>query len=73
MNWMSLFAKNENITPEETREYINSKPPGSFQILDVRQPQEYAQAHIPGAILIPLGELPDRLDELNPDLETIVY
>ncbi len=73
MNWMSLFAKNENISPEETREYIASKPAGSFQLLDVRQPGEYEQAHIPGAILIPLGELPDRLQELDPELETIVY
>jgi rhodanese-related sulfurtransferase len=73
MNWMSLFAKNENITPEKTREYIDSKPPGSFQLLDVRQPKEYEQAHIPGAILIPLGELPDRLQELDAELETIVY
>jgi rhodanese-related sulfurtransferase len=73
MNWMSLFSKNENISPEETREYIDSKPPGSFQLLDVRQPKEYEQAHIPGAILIPLGELPDRLQELNAELETIVY
>jgi len=34
-------------------------------LLDVRQPEEFAAEHIPGATLIPLGELPGRLDELE--------
>jgi rhodanese-related sulfurtransferase len=33
-------------------------------ILDVREPDEWAAGHAPGAIHIPLGELPDRLGEL---------
>ncbi|WP_419176504.1 rhodanese-like domain-containing protein [Desulfosediminicola sp.] len=73
MNWFSLFAKNENISPDEARKYLDSSPPGSLQLVDVRQPGEYQQSHIPGAKLIPLGELPDRLDELDPNKETIVY
>lgn len=73
MKWMSLFAQNENITPEETRKLIELTAPDTFQLLDVRQPKEYDEAHIPGAILIPLGELPARLHELKPDKETIVY
>jgi rhodanese-related sulfurtransferase/rubrerythrin len=73
MNWMSLFAKSENISPEETRNLLEKYPPESFQLLDVRQPKEYEQAHIPGARLIPLGELPQRLDELNREKEVIVY
>lgn len=73
MNWFSLFAKNENISPGETRQLLDSRLPGSVQLVDVRQPGEYQQSHIPGAKLIPLGELPDRLDELDPNKETIVY
>ncbi|MBK9184588.1 MAG: rhodanese-like domain-containing protein [Ignavibacteria bacterium] len=34
-------------------------------LLDVRQPEEYAEQHIPNSLLIPLGELPDRVDELE--------
>jgi sulfur-carrier protein adenylyltransferase/sulfurtransferase len=34
-------------------------------LLDVREPFEYAQAHIPGAVLIPMGQLGNRLDELE--------
>jgi rhodanese-related sulfurtransferase len=36
---------------------------GAF-LLDVRQPAEYEAAHVPGAQLIPLGEVPDRLGEI---------
>jgi rhodanese-related sulfurtransferase len=41
-------------------------------ILDVRQPEEWAQFHIPGATLIPLGELPNRLNEVPKDKEIVV-
>ncbi|MGI8491849.1 MAG: rhodanese-like domain-containing protein [Acidimicrobiales bacterium] len=33
-------------------------------VLDVRNPDEYESVHVPGAVLIPLGELADRLGEV---------
>ena len=36
------------------------------QLIDVRQPDETAHGIIPGAVNIPLDELPDRLDEIDP-------
>jgi rhodanese-related sulfurtransferase len=33
-------------------------------VLDVREPDEYAAGHVPGAVLIPLGEVVQRLDEV---------
>ena len=44
---------------------------GAF-ILDVRQPEEWTQFHIPGATLIPLGDLPNRLNEVPKDKEVVV-
>lgn len=41
-------------------------------VLDVRQPEEWNEAHIPGSTLIPLGELPQRLSELPSDQEILV-
>lgn len=35
-------------------------------LVDVRQPWEHEQAALPGSTLIPLGELPERLDEVTP-------
>ena len=37
----------------------------SFVILDVREPFEYKTANIPDSVLIPLGELPARIHELD--------
>lgn len=33
-------------------------------VLDVRTIDEYEEAHVAGAVLIPLAEVPDRLDEI---------
>jgi rhodanese-related sulfurtransferase len=34
------------------------------RFVDVRQPEEYVEGHVPGAMLIPLAEVPDRLAEV---------
>ncbi|MBI5702988.1 MAG: rhodanese-like domain-containing protein [Chloroflexi bacterium] len=44
---------------------------GAF-ILDVRQPEEWNESHIPGATLIPLGELASRVNELPKDQKIVV-
>jgi rhodanese-related sulfurtransferase len=44
---------------------------GAF-ILDVRQPEEWQEYHVPGSTLIPLGELEGRVDELPRDQEIVV-
>jgi rhodanese-related sulfurtransferase len=36
-------------------------------VIDVREPHEYEEGHVPGAILIPLGEVPDRVAEVPAD------
>ncbi len=36
-------------------------------VLDVREPSEYAEGHVPSAVLIPLGELPSRVGEVPRD------
>ena len=44
---------------------------GAF-LLDVRQPAEYDVAHVRGAVLVPLAEVPDRLAELPAGDEVLV-
>lgn len=46
---------------------------GSAVFLDVRDADSYAQGHIQGAISLPLDELPERLDELDPSAWIITY
>ncbi|MEP7160192.1 MAG: thioredoxin domain-containing protein [Dermatophilaceae bacterium] len=40
---------------------------GGATVIDVREKQEYDEGHVPGARLIPLGQVPDRLDEMPRD------
>ena len=42
-------------------------------LLDVRTPEEYRQAHLKGAVLIPLGEIEHRLKELPRNRTIVVY
>mgnify|MGYP000079259337 CR=1 FL=1 len=37
---------------------------GGARVIDVREPDEYVEAHVPGVELIPLGTLPEALDRL---------
>ena len=41
--------------------------------LDVRTPEEWNAAHVPGSTLLPLDDLADRVGELPRDLELVVY
>ena len=43
-----------------------------LKIVDVREPNEYQINRIPGSELIPLGDIPKRYGELNPDEEIVV-
>ena len=36
-------------------------------VIDVREPAEYLAGHVPGAVLVPMGQLPGRIDELPRD------
>jgi rhodanese-related sulfurtransferase len=44
---------------------------GELQILDVREDEEWAAGHIDGAVHIPLGQLPQRIGELDPQRPVI--
>ncbi len=73
MNWKNLFVPVRNMTAAEARDYMAKRQSDGYQLLDVRQPGEYEQGHLPGALLIPLKELPARLEELQKEKPVIVY
>lgn len=73
MNWKNLFMPGKDISASEARDYMAARAANSYQLLDVRQPKEYADGHLAGAILIPLPELPGRLTELDREKPVIVY
>jgi len=54
-----------------TKEAYQLREDGAF-VLDVREPDEWETGHIPGATLIPLGELESRVSELPQDQPIVV-
>lgn len=60
-----------DITPEE----VNTRRTNGddFILLDCREPEELAIASLAGATHIPMGDIPQRITELNPDDEIIVF
>jgi rhodanese-related sulfurtransferase len=60
----------EQVTREELLGRVHS---GHATVIDVRPAEEYAAGHIPGAVSIPLDELPKRLAELAADREIVAY
>lgn len=68
-----LFTPVSSMEAEEARAYLAQHPEGFFTLLDVRQPWEYEESHIPGARLIPLPQLHDSYKELDPNKPTLVY
>jgi rhodanese-related sulfurtransferase len=58
------------ITPQQLKARLDQNE--SLHIIDVREPDETAQGVIPGAVLIPLMQIPDRLHEIPQDKETIL-
>lgn len=47
-------------------DFVARHADGGF-VVDVREPAEYVDAHVPGAVLIPMGQLPARLGEIPKD------
>jgi len=73
MSVLDYFKPVSTWSAEKIREFLNRESQEEYNLVDVRQPKEYEQGHLPGAQLIPVGELPNRLAELDPNKPTIVY
>jgi rhodanese-related sulfurtransferase len=61
----------EEITSTELKQRLDNGD--DIQLVDVREDQEVAIASLPNAIHIPLGQVLDRMNELDPNRETVVH
>jgi rhodanese-related sulfurtransferase len=71
-------ARRDYLGAEDTEqigreELLRRARAGEVLVLDVRPAPEYAAGHIPGAVSIPVEELPCRLAELPADREVVAY
>ena len=63
----------QNLSVDRAKEWLARNKESAFILLDVRQPEEYRSCHLPGAVLIPLPSLMDKVGELDPAKSLLVY
>lgn len=59
-----------DITPRELADRLASG--SQIDVIDVREPHEFKLGHVPGSMLVPLGDLPDSIDQLDPTHEIVL-
>jgi len=69
----SYFNKRDELEPVSRKELLKRLRAGAVTIVDVRPPDEFALAHLPGAVNIPLHALKTRLVELDNAQEIVAY
>lgn len=67
------FAERDSMEPVSREELLARTREGSVSVIDVRPPEEYAVAHLPGAVNIPLAELEHRLNDFDPTTDIVAY
>jgi rhodanese-related sulfurtransferase/rubrerythrin len=73
MQLKKLFTPVSSLEAEAAKAYMARHREGEYTLLDVRQPGEYEESHLPGARLLPLPQLPDLYQELDPEKPTLVH
>ncbi|MCG8473419.1 MAG: sulfurtransferase [Desulfobacterales bacterium] len=61
----------QDVSPSVFEQYMRKRSDTDYLLVDVREPREYEQSHIPGAQLLPLGQLEARLSHFPPDRDLI--
>ena len=69
----NYLSSKDELEPVQADELMERAKDGLVTVLDVRPEEEYAQAHIAGAINIPLSRLKKELAQLPKDTEVIAY
>jgi rhodanese-related sulfurtransferase/DNA-binding transcriptional ArsR family regulator len=67
------FQARDQLEPVSCSELLARLGRGQTLVIDVRPTHEYQAGHIPGAVCLPLSELPHRLAELPTDTEIVAY
>ena len=73
MTLHDFFRPTPVLSATEARSFLWEHGPEGCTLLDVREPQEYLDGHLPGAQLIPLAELKERCGELDPARPVLAY
>jgi hydroxyacylglutathione hydrolase len=72
-DWTTAGLPVQELAQLPVQELNRQIPPRDFQLLDVRTPHEWDEGHLPGARYLFLGELSEKLKNLNPSKPVVVY
>lgn len=73
MKFFDILKRPAFMTEKEAKAFMDSHTSGTYQLVDVRQPEEFEEDHLPGAKLVPLNLLIEGGGDLDPNKPTIVY
>jgi rhodanese-related sulfurtransferase/rubrerythrin len=73
MKIADIFSWVKLVNVNEAKKLIEEKKEGEVALIDVREPEEYENGHLPGAQLVPLSSLLEKLQGLNPSKTTVTY
>jgi rhodanese-related sulfurtransferase len=72
MKLTDIFRKVEMISPDDAKQMLSDSK-NEVMLVDVREPREYEQGHLPGAFLMPMSGLMDKIGDLDPAKPVITY
>lgn len=69
----TYLTSKDSLDPIPAKELLDRVKQDLVTVLDVRPAEEYAAGHVPGAINIPLSQLEQHLEQLDPGQEIVAY
>jgi ArsR family transcriptional regulator len=67
------FDARDSLEPVSRQDLVSRMRDGLVTVIDVRPPDEFALGHVPGALNIPLADLPARMAGLDSAREIVAY
>jgi hydroxyacylglutathione hydrolase len=71
--WKSRRGRMEQVPQLDATALNRVAGKNGLQVVDVRSPEEWSGGHLPGAIHIPLAQLPERIEELDPSAPIVLH
>jgi hydroxyacylglutathione hydrolase len=71
--WRTAGLPVQRLAQLPVQELKKLLPSRDFQLFDVRMPHEWDEGHLPGAHYLFLGDLSQKLKDLNPDRPVVLY
>ena len=71
MKLTDIFNRVDALSPDEAKQLLSEN--NNAILLDVREPKEYEEEHLPGAVLMPMSGIPDKMKELDPSRTIVTY